>query len=606
MNFLLISPRRPRIIAQSSNPTVDTQALFPVGLAYVSAAMKAAGYEVVTANGNFLGDDIATALHRLIETNCVDVVCTGGQSIDVHGIKEIIDVTRQVNKSIKVVVGGAIVSADAETAMKVLAADVGVVGEGEEVMCELAAALVNDSDYRNIAGVVTWQDGRLCRAASRPEIRNLDALPLMDFEGFGYRKWLAENGNIGIIFTARSCPFKCTFCFKSTGNRYRARSLDNVFAEINYQIEHFGISTISVSDELFAAKRRRVVEFCDRIRPYQMTWSCSLRVPEIDVALLQQLKQAGCTSVGTGLESASDDVLKSMRKAVKRKQVEKALDAFAEADITMLGNLIFGDVGETVSTYRETLDFWQRYIDKLYINLGTVCTFPGTWIYQYACDNGLIADREKFLLEGQFVVNLSRMSDAEYWAMLSEITELSFLPQVPAAQVRILAADPTGHCEMEWQCRSCGQTHRTPDIHFLQAPIVTCSCGRPNTVEPFRDIVHDSAYLMSELPENEPLAFWGVGSQYWRLLRRFEVLGAEPHIQIDGSPHQQRFTRTGKKIHSPDAIETLGLRHVVITSPNAKRAIVEAIASDHPTVSDVYFPRLEAMSDGFRAKFERI
>jgi len=86
LRYLLISPGRPRIIAQSSNRIASVQSIFPVGLAYVSGAMKAEGYDVHTINGKFIDEDIRTYLHRYIVEHEIDVIGTGGKSIDVHDL----------------------------------------------------------------------------------------------------------------------------------------------------------------------------------------------------------------------------------------------------------------------------------------------------------------------------------------------------------------------------------------------------------------------------------------------------------------------------------------------------------------------------------------
>ncbi|MEI7811864.1 MAG: cobalamin-dependent protein [Ignavibacteria bacterium] len=221
LKYLLISPGKPRTIAQTLSPAISLNAFFPVGLAYVSAAMKNAGFETYTINSNFLESDIESALTNIIMKNDIGVVCTGGQSIDVHEIIYIINIVRRINSKIKIIVGGAIISSDPETAMNVLGADIGVIGEGEETMCELAFALNSDKFIGDVPGIIFWQNGLLKQSCERPEIANMNNLPLMDFDGFAYSQWLEIMGYAGIIYSARSCPFQCTFCFKSTGNKYR-------------------------------------------------------------------------------------------------------------------------------------------------------------------------------------------------------------------------------------------------------------------------------------------------------------------------------------------------------------------------------------------------
>lgn len=73
------------------------------------------------------------------------------------------------------------------------------------------------------------------------------------------------------VIGGRSCKYNCTFCFHPSGTTYRQRSLDSIFAEIDYLIEHYEISYIALREELFATDNRRVADFCKRMEKYDLT-----------------------------------------------------------------------------------------------------------------------------------------------------------------------------------------------------------------------------------------------------------------------------------------------------------------------------------------------
>ncbi len=606
LKYLLISPGTPQTIAQTSNSMTPTVARFPVGLAYISSAMKSAGFETFTINPSFLKSDIESALNDIITKNDIGAVCTGGISLDVHQIMYIINTVRRINPEIKIIAGGAIISSDPETAMNVLDADIGVIGEGEKTMCDIASAINSGACTDAIPGIIFRQNGILKKSCDRLEAVDVNNLPLMDFEGFAYSEWLETTHHAGILHSARSCPFQCTFCFKSTGNKYRQRSLDSVFNEIDHQLEKYHIKSLLFSDELFATNKKRVLDFCNRIKQYNINWGTSLRVEQIEADLLGLMKDSGCNGISTGLESADPEILKSMRKKTTVSQIEKALDIFANSDITMLGNLIFGDTGETKDTINTTLDLWRKYNQRICINLGIVATFPGTHIYENACQSGIIPDREQYLKDGSFIVNITKMSDSDYYDMISNVTELGFLTQIPAKGVKIRDVNDDGFCEVVWQCRRCDTVHTLPHTHFLQAPIRTCSCGIQNTVEPFRGVSCDSAELMAALPEDEVIAFWGVGSQYCRLARFYDSIDFSKFIQIDASKYQQKMHRLGNKIYSPEIIAQKEITSVIVTSPTTKDAILKSIEERYPLVSNVFFPKLLRIEDKFVPAFQPI
>ena len=53
------------------------------------------------------------------------------------------------------------------------------------------------------------------------------------------------------MLTSRSCPYNCTFCFHTTGRKYRQRSLDGFFQELNHLVARYDIESICLADEPF-------------------------------------------------------------------------------------------------------------------------------------------------------------------------------------------------------------------------------------------------------------------------------------------------------------------------------------------------------------------
>lgn len=100
MNYLLVMPRG---LSKSKDQYFH---VFAVGIAYVSASMKKAGYRVSTMNLDYLEGDSASLLKGVMERDRIDVVCTGGLSRDWSGIKEIVDIARGVRSDVVCVVGG--------------------------------------------------------------------------------------------------------------------------------------------------------------------------------------------------------------------------------------------------------------------------------------------------------------------------------------------------------------------------------------------------------------------------------------------------------------------------------------------------------------------
>lgn len=590
MTYLIVMPK--------NLGTIEHFNIFPIGLAYISASLKQAGHPVVTANLDALPGNTDALLRSLIQEHNVKAVCTGGLSRDYLKIKEIVDCTQAIDPHILTIIGGGIISADPEPAMQALGAHIGVIGEGEKTIRELAQALQCGSPLEKVPGLILpGPDGGFRKTAARAEILDIDGIPFPDFEGFQYSEWTKRTGS-AVLLTDRSCPFRCTFCFHPTGSKYRQRSMDNIFKEIDYQVAHFGIQSIGLSSELFATRKERVLDFCQRIKPYGLPWSCCLRVCDIEKDLLLQMKESGCVNLVLGLESADNQILKSMRKGITVEQITRALELTLEAGIMIEGGFIFGDVMEDTQSVQNTLNYWEAHTDDHYLNLGLISVFPGSSLYQHAVKEGLIPDPVQFLKEGCPLVNVSRLSPAEYQSLRSKVAELRLRPHVPARELQIQAMDDANQCGITYPCRKCGAINRER-VHFWFGRECRChTCGLVNFIDPFQAARHDPEIFGRELPPEVPVALWGAGGICRKLIQKYPLLGEDRFLLVDGNPELQGLKCFGKEIHPPEIIQRLGIAHVVITALSREREIALQIRQHHGPAVTLYRPSLISSREG--------
>ena len=267
MNYLIVMPILTEIFDQSYS--------FPLGIAYVAASLKQTGRNVITYNLNYKPGTIKENLEKVIHENQIDVIATGGLTAQYWQLERILAAAREVKPEIITWVGGGIITSAPEAAMEALSiADYGMIGEGEATICELAEVAEGKRAPHTVKGLIFQENGGWTVTEPRPEIMDLDALPFPDYEGFSFGELLDKEptdiyalnqGRFGMVSFGRSCPFNCTFCFHPSGARYRKRSIDSVFQEIDYLIEHYHIKNIAVTDELFVRKIEDAREFCRRI-----------------------------------------------------------------------------------------------------------------------------------------------------------------------------------------------------------------------------------------------------------------------------------------------------------------------------------------------------
>ena len=165
---------------------------------------------------------------------------------------------------------------------------------------------------------------------------------------------------MGALVRCRTCvdrqvlSISLYILLSSNGRKISPALFDDIFREIDFQVEHYQVKCIGLSSELFAITRKRVVDFCNRIKNYNISWSCCVRVCDVDAEMLQLMKTAGCVKIIFGLESADNSILKSMRKGITVSQITHALKLTYDANLMIEGGFIFGDINESKETVANT------------------------------------------------------------------------------------------------------------------------------------------------------------------------------------------------------------------------------------------------------------
>lgn len=411
--------------------------VMPLGILYVSAYVKRAGVaNIHTLNLNHEKGEEYEILASYITEHQINVVGVGGLSGEYTDISRMAQFAKRINKEILVVVGGGIMTADPETTMKAIPeVDFGIIGEGELTMTELLISLSTRNNVEQVDGLIIRKNKKLLMTHKRKEILDLDSLPFPDYEGFKYGEYLRDNPDMSdegkkysqvSVIGGRSCKYNCTFCFHPSGTTYRQRSLNSIFAEIDYLVEHYDISYIALREELFATDNHRVADFCERMEKYDFDWSIQLRIDSINKELVDLLRGTRCRYVFVGVESANNEVLKSMRKGITLEQIEKALDMLSDAGLNSRSGVIFGDTAETYETAMFTLDWFQKNCNRYRMFVDMIIAFPGSTLYKRACLSGVIPDPVKFLQDGCPIVNVSKMDNRQFADLIHQIEKVNY------------------------------------------------------------------------------------------------------------------------------------------------------------------------------------
>jgi glycosyltransferase involved in cell wall biosynthesis len=132
-------------------------------------------------------------------------------------------------------------------------------------------------------------------------------------------------------------------------------------------------------------------------RRIDIAWQCDIRADLIDENLLGIMKKAGCRQVNIGVESGNADILKSINKNISLAQVKKAAGMVKSASIRFTMYFMMGFPGETEAQIEET----ARLMEELRPHWpcwSLVTPYPGTELYEFAGQNGLLPDQNDWSL----------------------------------------------------------------------------------------------------------------------------------------------------------------------------------------------------------------
>lgn len=335
-------------------------------------------------------------------------------------VKQITDIVRQ-NSTARIVLGGPGFNYYARDWLEYLDLNYGIRGEGEEAFPMFLKRLLEGGDIYSISGCV-FRKNRTYHAVAPCLVEDLDrqALPV-----YGLLDWkLYANKNITpAIFTKRGCAYSCTYCpySKLEGTRYRLKSPQRVIEEAQHTCNCTHTRKIMFCDNNFNTPSQHAQVICETIiaQKAEFQWGTGdLRPVDVTADFCRLMEESCCFYVNLSIESASEKMLKSMKRGYTVRQVRAALESLSRSTIPFGASLMLGAPGETPETIAETL----RVLDDYQIPGGVWVTI-GIYLWTDLQDVVVQARREGVLKDDHQL-----FSGAVY---LSPELPMSFLLELP-------------------------------------------------------------------------------------------------------------------------------------------------------------------------------
>lgn len=358
----------------------------PLPLLYVATVLRREGFPTDVLDAQAEGLSLGDVEARITE---YDVVFLISATMSYQEDADILKILKEKNPRLKTIVFGAHPTFLPYAALARDSVDVIVRKEAEFVIRDLVRAMSRGGEqWKSIAGIGYRQDGRDILNPDYPYIENLDELPIPDRDFLpkkvDYYNPIVRNDAWTTALSSRGCPSRCTFCTSPAyyGPRYRARSAQNVFEEMQY-LQKMGFREIFFRDEVFTLDKKRVFDICDRVREagLKMEWICSVKASTASYEMLKSMKEAGCHMIRVGVESGVQEILNRVQKDVRLEQIEAAFRWSRELKLDTHAHMMLGMPGETEETIRQTFAFIRK-IKPSTITYGIMTPYPGTEIYR--------------------------------------------------------------------------------------------------------------------------------------------------------------------------------------------------------------------------------
>ena len=432
---LLISLNR----ARRPSPVV------PVGVGYLQQALEENGHPTQLLDLCFVEDGLIT--DRVLEaarSRQPQLIGLSIRNVDNETLlryNSMLDLARHVADTLRcecpnavIVLGGAAFSLLPQEFMNsVSSADLGITGEGEQSIVDIAEMLeAGKTREQVIAGTIVSQGRR--HFEGRAAAAHVPTCFSPDPQYFARREIHPGYG----VQTKRGCPLHCVYCGVPDveGNRFRLRDPRAVVDEIALIHDRLGVDRIFFTDSVFNIPRTHAMSICRELiaREMAIDWMAygyPVGLGDVEANLM---RKSGCSILNFGSDAGTDGMLRNMGKIFSPDQIVSSSLAVRRAGIHVIQSLLLGGPGETVNSVRETLDVMARAEPNVLTIAFGIRLYPKTPLWR-----NLILDYPELKPNDDEVLrpifSLSKALGRQECADIADLIE-KFIRQYPEIQVK--------------------------------------------------------------------------------------------------------------------------------------------------------------------------
>jgi anaerobic magnesium-protoporphyrin IX monomethyl ester cyclase len=372
-----------------------------LGLAYLGAILEKHNYNVDVIDCHVFALSYEDFRSEIAKRK-PDIVGLSASTLTYKTALKLAEIAKEELPECLVFIGGPHVTFwDDKALEECQALDVIVRKEGEYTLLELVQKVEAGESFDDVLGITYRKDGKIVRTPDRPYIEDLDSLPFPARHLWPIER-LRKMEDMFYLIASRGCIFWCEFCatVRMHGRKFRMRNPKNIMDELEFLYKTYGVTNFTFCDDAFTVEPARIEELCRLImeRNLKIKWNCGTRVDMLTRELLVKMREAGCISVWSGVESGTQKVLDAMHKGITIEQTMRVYQWLRELGLKPAPNVILGFPGETKESAWETIKFVEKISpDEVgFYNIAT--PFPGTPLYDSVKEKGWlrVTDFDKY------------------------------------------------------------------------------------------------------------------------------------------------------------------------------------------------------------------
>ena len=406
MNILLMS-------MPDCAPHFNARRWKPPNLAISSIAGNIEGHNVYLADLILRREQITETIKELIAQYRPDVVGLTAMSFQFATARRIASLIKSLNKNIKIVLGGYHVTLmydELARSNESDSFDFFIRGEGDLCFNELLEALDGKKSVETVPGVSFRNGGGFIHNSPRP-LEDLSKIKLPDRSKRIWKGYRYYGFTLDIIESSRGCVMPCNFCSmdKMYGKTFRRFSIERILADIA-NAKKQGANFIIFSDDNFTLDIKGFEALCDAIadaghndiRYIIQASSTGIASSE---TLVEKMARAGFRIVFLGIENASEENLRLMKKGNIIEKTKLAVKRLQEYNIMIVGGMIIGNPNDK----EEDIAMNYKFFEELQIDFFAdqiLTPYPKTGMREELLKAGLVTNEYDYSRYNCFWANI--------------------------------------------------------------------------------------------------------------------------------------------------------------------------------------------------------